>query len=100
MTGELLLALAGLSALIGAAGLHRFPDVYNRMHAATMITVGGTVLGLLVLLAQNLGTVYAAKLLLVVIFMLLTSPAANHAVLNAALRMGIRPARLVRRDLC
>jgi multicomponent Na+:H+ antiporter subunit G len=90
--GQVLLAillLAGcLLALIAAIGLHRFPDLFCRMHAATKPATLG-----LVLIALAVGTSAAApssvvKLLLVVVLQFLTTPVAAHMVGRAAYRSG------------
>jgi len=72
--------------LIGALGLLRLPDVYARMHAASVVDTLGMlllVLGMLVIegFSQN-----ALKLLMIAVFVLFTTPVAAHALSRAALR--------------
>jgi multicomponent Na+:H+ antiporter subunit G len=83
-----LLLTGSLLALLAALGLHRLPDVFCRMHAATK---PGT-LGLLCI-ALAVGVSVGApgavvKLLLVVVLQFLTSPVAAHMVGRAAYRSG------------
>lgn len=96
---EVLLYIASISALIGALGLFRFKDCYTRIHAATMISVGGVILALVALAIENLGTVYSVKIMLIIIFFALTNPVSSHAIVNAAHRMGIEPDNLSKDDL-
>ena len=75
-------------ALVAAAGLQRFADVFARMHSATKPAT----LGLLLILSGAAlvlpipGAV--AKLLLVVLLQFTTAPVAAHLVARAALRTG------------
>ncbi|MPZ88783.1 MAG: Na+/H+ antiporter subunit G [Nitriliruptorales bacterium] len=87
LTAAALLVGAALS-LIAAIGLHRFPDVFARMHAATKpATLGLTlVLGAVALNVGNLGNV--AKIILVIALQFLTAPVAAHMVGRAAYGAG------------
>lgn len=72
---------AGLFAICTAIlGLFRFRCVLNRMHAAALVdTLGalGVLLGLMVLCGPS---VVSGKLLLILIFLWLTSPVATHLI--------------------
>jgi monovalent cation/proton antiporter, MnhG/PhaG subunit len=78
-------------ALIGAVGLIRFPDVFARMHAAGIIDTLAAGLVLLGLALQAPTWLVAAKLGLVYVFILFTSPTATHALARAALHGGVKP---------
>ncbi|MET7469524.1 monovalent cation/H(+) antiporter subunit G [Micromonospora sp. NPDC005686] len=85
--GVLLLAGAAL-ALIAGIGLVRFPDVLDRMHAATKPQVLGVLL-LLAGLALRLRTPSdLGMLVLVAIFQLATAPVAAQMIGRAAYRSG------------
>ncbi len=86
-----LLAVGSAFLIIGGIGLVRLPDVFARMHGAGIIdTLGaGAVLSGLMIQA-GLGIV-TLKLVLIVIFILFTSPTATHALARAALHGGVRP---------
>lgn len=73
----------------GSVGIVRFPDVYNRIHAATKT---GT-LGLLSILASGilflgLDTV-TIKALAIIVFLMLTTPVTGHVLARAAYRTGV-----------
>jgi monovalent cation/proton antiporter MnhG/PhaG subunit len=74
------LAIAGaLLAILGAVGVIRFPDVYTRIHAASITDTGGAslmILGLCIVAGLSAVTL---KLIIVWVFIMLTSPAAAHA---------------------
>ncbi|MFF0653893.1 monovalent cation/H(+) antiporter subunit G [Micromonospora tulbaghiae] len=85
--GFLLLAGAAL-ALVAGIGLVRFPDVLDRMHAATKPQVLGVLL-LLAGLALRLRTPSdLGMLVLVAIFQLSTAPVAAQMIGRAAYRSG------------
>ena len=75
-------------AVVAAAGLQRFSDVFARMHAATKPATLGLVLilGGAALVMQGMGA--AAKLILVGLLQFITAPTAAHLVGRAAFRAG------------
>ena len=84
--------LAGSAfCIIGAAGLIRMPDFYTRMHAASVTDTVGAGLILLGLMLQAGITLVTAKLAIIAMLILLTSPAASHALARAAFVRGVRP---------
>lgn len=79
VAGMVLLAGAVL-AVIGGIGVHKFPDAFTRLHAASKATTLGLLLvvgGAAAVLLPGPG---ATKLALVVVFQLLTAPVAAHLV--------------------
>ena len=84
--------LAGVGFLIvSGIGIVRMPDVFTRMHAAGIADTLGAYLVLLGLFFQAGLTINAAKLVLIGVFLFLTSPVATHAVARAALQGGVKP---------
>ena len=85
------LVVAGLFFMLtGAVGVHRFPDVYTRQHAAGMTDTAGAGLILLGLMFQG-GFPVVIRLVAILIFLVFTSPIATHSVCRAALHAGVRP---------
>ncbi len=74
----------------GCLGLVRLPDVYNRLQASTKCVTLGTcsILFGTLLLTGFTGT--GTKSLLCIIFLLLTSPVAAHAIARGAHRADIK----------
>lgn len=90
LSGLLLVAGAAFG-VIGAVGVLRFPDLFTRMHGAS---VTDTLCALLILagLAVETGfTLALAKLFLILVFLWFTTPTATHALAKAALHGGERP---------
>ena len=81
----------GIFCVIGAVGLIRLPDVYCRMHAAGVIDTIGVALILLGLIIQAGWSIALAKLVIILAFVLFTSPTSCHALCRATLYGGINP---------
>jgi multicomponent Na+:H+ antiporter subunit G len=86
----LLVAGSGF-CLVGAIGLIRMPDLYTRMHAASVTETAGAGLILLALAPQAGFTLVTAKLAILALVILFTSPAATHALARAAFLRGVAP---------
>ncbi|PKQ05374.1 MAG: sodium:proton antiporter [Alphaproteobacteria bacterium HGW-Alphaproteobacteria-11] len=80
--------------LIGALGMIRLPDVWARIHAAGVIDTIGAELIVFGMILQAGFTQASLKLLLIGLFLFVTSPTATHAVANAAFTAGLRPLNL------
>lgn len=85
---SILLLTGSLLALLAAVGLHRFPDVFCRMHAATKPATLGVVL---VVFAAGLTIDQQGAFLkmgLVAVLQLLTTPVGAHMIGRAAYGSG------------
>ena len=72
--------------LMGAIGLLRFPDFYTRMHAAGKSDTLGSLLVLTGLAFYEGIDLTAVKILLIALFIFVTSPTATHAMARAAFK--------------
>ena len=86
-----LLVFGGLLCISGAVGLLRFPDFFTRMHAASVTDTLAAVMIFLGLFIQAEAWLVQVKLVMVLLFLLLTSPTAGHALAMAALHAGLQP---------
>lgn len=86
-----LLSAGGLLCMVAGIGLHRLPDFYTRMHANGVGDTLAAPLILLGLLLQAGEALVAAKLILVLSLLFLTSPTSAHALARAAFAHGLRP---------
>jgi len=93
------LALAYLGAalnIIGAVGLHRFREFYRRLHAATVVNIGGTfypLIGLGIVAASvdwpmTFKMYYIGIAVTTALFAALASAAGSHALARGAYRSG------------
>ena len=86
----ILLGIGAFCALIGAMGIVRFPDVYNRIHANTVVVVGGVIVTLIgVSVLEGLSS-YTLKALIIALFLFLTNPVGSHAIARAAHKSGVK----------
>ena len=85
------LITGSIFALIGAVGMIRLPDVFARMHGAGIIDTLGAGLLLVGMMFQAGFTLVTVKLILIVVFILFTSPTTTHALARAALGGGVMP---------
>lgn len=91
VVSALMMLTGGVFGVLGGIGLLRFPDFFSRLHAASMtdtlcafLIIGGLVL-------QAGLSLVTVKLLLILLFMVFTTPTASHALARAGLAAGIRP---------
>ena len=92
MSDHIGLAIIGMGIvfnLLGCIGLVRFPDVYNRLQAGTKCVTLGACLILCGTFVMADGSPMRLKALLCVVFILITSPTAAHALARAARESGI-----------
>jgi len=84
LVASIILLLGLFFFIVGTIGLLRMPDVYTRMHATTKCdTLGVSLIMLGIIIGQGL-TMISLKLLLIIIFIWLTTPTAAHAIARAA----------------
>jgi multicomponent Na+:H+ antiporter subunit G len=81
----------------GAVGILRFPDFYSRLHPAGKLDTMGSLFMLLALALFNLhhfsllGLLTSIKILIIVVFVFLSSPTAIHGIVDAGVRAGLTP---------
>ena len=86
--GSLFILVGAVFLCLGALGLVRMPDLYNRIQAGTKATTLGTMLTLVGMAC--LQPDWALKLLLIGLFILLTNPLSSQVMARAAHRTGSR----------
>lgn len=106
MIADLLLYVAALVLLIGATmsvlaavGILRLPDLYTRLHAASLAGAGGAGLIVLVVAMTSGDGAVAMRALLGIVFLLLSTPVSAHLLARAARRSGLEPVRQTNIDL-
>jgi multicomponent Na+:H+ antiporter subunit G len=88
---DLFLLVGAAFSLLGAVGLLRMPDVYNRIQAGTKAVTLGAVAFLI-----GVGLLYPAwwaKLVCIGGFILFTSPVSSSTIARALYLSGVRPWR-------
>ena len=85
------LTVGGVFVFIGGLGALRMPNLYTRMHAASLTDTIGAVLVLGGIMLQAGATLATIKLAAILAFLLLTSPTAANALASAAILSGLQP---------
>ena len=81
----------------GSIGILRLPDFYTRLHPAGKLDTAGqfftmSAIALFILQDFSLANfLTATKIVLIVIFVYITSPTATHAIVDAGVRAGLKP---------
>ena len=81
----------------GSVGILRFPDFYTRLHPAGKCDTMGLLftLGAMALYTLHDFSLHAVltglKIMLIVVFVFITSPTATHAIVDAGVRAGLSP---------
>jgi len=69
--------------IVGTIGILRFPDVYTRAHSSAKCDTLGTILTLLGLCLYNGFNFVSLKIMVIVLFIWITSPTATHIITKA-----------------
>lgn len=84
--------IAGTYFLISTTvGMIRFPDLYTRLHAASKCLISGVILILLGCIVLEGFSYGSLKLTIIIIFLLITNPVANHVIAKLAYNDNILP---------
>ena len=79
------LGTGAIVLLISSFGVLRLPDYYSRIHAASVTdTLGASLIVLGLAFQAPLGLTTTGKLMMIVLFLMLTGPATTHALARAA----------------
>lgn len=89
------IGLGSFFSLTAGVGVLRFPDFYSRLHPAGKNDTLGVLMFCSAMLVECLRHDYsylvAARLVLMILFMMTASPLACHAITQAAYLDGLRP---------
>lgn len=87
----IMLTAGGVFVFIGGLGALRMPNLYTRMHAASLTDTMAAVLILGGIMLQAGATLATIKLAAILLFLLITSPTASNALASAAILSGLKP---------
>jgi multicomponent Na+:H+ antiporter subunit G len=86
------LILAGsFFVVVGALGLLRMPEVFTRMHAASLIDTLGAGFLILGMILQAGFSLVTLKLLILLALFFFTTPVVTHALARVCLHEGVDP---------
>lgn len=87
--GYVAIGIGSIFLFLGALGIYRMPDVYNRLQAGTKATTLGamsTILGVGLVQPE-----WFIKSLIIVVFIAIANPLSSHALARGAYRASLTP---------
>ncbi len=90
LAGSIITLIGSVVLFLGALGIVRMPDVYNRMQAGTKATTLGTILFLVGISLGHSDCGCFGKIAILIIFVLATNPVSSNALARAAHSVGIK----------
>ena len=90
LVGAIITLIGSVVLFLGALGIVRMPDVYNRMQAGTKATTLGTILFLVGISLGHSECGCFGKIAILIIFVLATNPVSSNALARAAHSAGIK----------
>ena len=88
--GYIIMLIGVVFDLFGCVGLIRFPDVYNRLQAATKCVTLGTIFILAGTAIVAATPTISIKAILCAVFVLITSPTGAHALARGSYLSGVK----------
>jgi multicomponent Na+:H+ antiporter subunit G len=87
--GNILILVGSILILIGAFGCLKYKNFFQQLHAAAVGDNGGLLLILFGLICCDGLTLFSAKIFILIIIILLTSPTNTHLLSRLAILSGI-----------
>ena len=87
LIGALVTLFGSVFLFLGALGVVRMPDVYNRLQAGTKASTLGAIFTLFGL--GLLEPTWLPKIAIIIVFVVITNPLSSHALARAAHQVGI-----------
>lgn len=85
------LSLGSFFVVVGAIGMVRFPDIFTRMHATSIVDTTGAGFLLVGMMFQVEFGLVTFKLFVLLLLFFFITPVASHALARAALQAGVKP---------
>jgi multicomponent Na+:H+ antiporter subunit G len=77
----------------GLAGLFRFPDAYSRLQAGSLAGTTGVISFFIGALLLSTNLAMALRVLIIIVFFLLSSPTGGHLIARFTWNSGVQPWR-------
>lgn len=87
LIGSIVALIGSIFLFLGALGVLRMPDLYNRMQAGTKATTLGSILTLFGIGLYHLD--WLPQMIILILFIAVTNPLSSHALARAAHFAGI-----------
>lgn len=90
LIGAIITLIGSILLFLGALGILRMPDVYNRMQAGTKATTLGTIMFLIGILIGHYECGCFGKIIILLLFVIFTNPISSNALARAAHFAGVK----------
>jgi multicomponent Na+:H+ antiporter subunit G len=90
LVGAIISLIGAVFIFLGALGILRMPDLYNRMQTGTKATTLGSILTLSGIALGHPECTCGLKIIALIIFIVFTNPISSHALARAAHFAGIK----------
>jgi len=77
--------------IFGVLGIFRFPDLYTRIHPSGKAGTAGVLTIFIGLIIYSGFSSLSLRVILIALFIVITSPVASHAIARGAIEAGIEP---------
>lgn len=87
LIGSIVTLIGSIFIFLGALGIVRMPDLYNRLQTGTKASTLGTILSI-----AGIGIInpsWAGKAFILISFVIMTNPVSSHTLARAAHHIGI-----------
>ncbi len=88
LAGDILLIIGGIFLVLGGLGVLRMPDTFNRLQAGTKATTLGAMSMLLGVGLLHIS--WLPKILVFILFIVLTNPVSSHILIRTTYMLGNR----------
>lgn len=93
LVGAIVTLIGSILLFLGALGILRMPDVYNRMQAGTKATTLGTIFFLIGIVIGHYQCGCLGKIIILILFVIFTNPISSNALARAAHFTGVKLTR-------
>lgn len=87
--GYFFVAVGAIFLFLGSLGILRMPDIYSRLQTGTKASTMGSI-GMLLGIGL-LQPSWLIKVIIIILFILLTNPISSHAIARGAYKSGVKP---------
>jgi multicomponent Na+:H+ antiporter subunit G len=89
LIGSIISLFGSIFLFLGALGIVRMPDIYNRMQSGTKATTLGSILFMVGIAIGFAHCTCLPKIIILILFIIFTNPISSHALARAAHHFGI-----------
>ncbi|WP_432402958.1 monovalent cation/H(+) antiporter subunit G [Wukongibacter sp. M2B1] len=89
MIAKILLVLSWIYIVFGMIGIFRFSNMYSRLLTSSKIDTVALITVLIALIFHSGFSIFSIRLILILVFVMITNPISNHVIARSAYLNGI-----------